>query len=464
MAPTAESLDDHRHRKQARADGRVPPHHLEAEQALLGAMLMAETARDAALEAGLTGADFYKPTHGHVFDTIARLHDEGLAVDIRIVSDRLRRDGMLDTIGGDGELLHLQAGTPQTAHAGRYARIVADHALLRHMIGVAGEVAELGYSLPSDVDAALDLAEATLLAVGDRRRHGSDAIPLAAAFGRHLDLLEARASGSITLGATTGLHDLDNVIGGLAPGQLITIAGRPGMAKTSTGLGFALSAAEAGTPSLFVSIEMGEQELLDRVTANVARVPLDHLRRGALTPKDWDRVSAAAGQISELPLQLLDRAGATIAEIRAVARRGVRQGVRLVVVDYLQIVHVNTPSRDRRVDVDEITRGLKRIARDLGVAVVALCQINRGVEGRADKRPLLSDLRESGQIEQESDVVLGLYRDEYYREDSPDKGTIEMIVLKQRQGVSGITVRAAFLGHYQRVANMVSQIGPGGRL
>jgi replicative DNA helicase len=447
-------VDDDTYHRNASSTERVPPHNLDAEQSLLGAMLLSRDAIEAAGDVGITATDFYSPAHGHIFDAVTRLHDNAQAVDTVTVAESLTRAGVIDAIGGPAALLALQRTTPATSNAGRYARIIQEHAVLRRLIGVASDIGELGYHPTDDVDGILDQAEQAVFVLAEHRRGVEHVFPVGELIDGHLDLLEARTEGTVTLGAPTGIIDLDKILGGLGPGQLIVVAGRPGMAKTTTGLTVAVNAAQAGHPSMFVSIEMARVELLDRLTASQARTSLERIRKGTLAINDWPHLAEARSALKELPFTIVDDPGASIGSIRSAVRRAARDGLEVVVVDYLQILHVTRQTGDRRVDVDEIARGLKRIARDFNVTVVALSQLNRGVEQRADKRPLLSDLRESGQIEQESDVVIGLYRDEYYREDSPDRGVLELIILKNRQGASGTTVRAAFLGEIQQITNM----------
>jgi replicative DNA helicase len=439
-----------------REGGRVPPHNRQAEESLLGAMLLSGNAVAAALEI-VHAADFYVPAHSHVFDAVTALYTAGSPIDTVTVAEELRRVGTFDQIGGTETLLRLQSTTPATSNAARYARIVEEHALLRRLIGVAGEIAELGYSGPDDVTKTLDQAESMVFNVAERRVTDStariDDLLLA-----NLDRLEQlyERGDSIT-GVPTGYGDLDQLLSGLQPSALVVIGARPSMGKTAFALGLARHAAvEAQRPVLFFSLEMGQLELTQRLIASEARVDSAKLRNGRLGAEDWPRITKAVGRLGEAELWIDDNPNLTVVEIRAKARRlKSRIGdLGMVVVDYLQLMTGGLrQSESRQVEVSEISRGLKVLARELECPVVALSQLSRNLESRTDKRPVLSDLRESGSIEQDADVVTFLYRDEVYDPDSPDRGTAEVIVAKHRNGPTA-TVRLAWLANYTRFADM----------
>lgn len=436
-------------------DGRVPPNDTNAERALLGAMLLTRDAIDAAHDHGVTAADFYRPAHAHIYTAISALRDAGDPVDTVTVAALLGATQLLEAAGGPGELVDLQADTPSTSSAGHYSRLVRDLALLRRLIAAAGEIAELGYSRPDDAHAAIDRAETLIAALTTSTRPGDTLRELNTVLDDHLSLLEQRVEGSITDGATTGLVDLDDIIGGLRPGQLIIGAGRPGMGKTALGLQLAANTAAVGNRVLFTSIEMSEIELADRMLAAAAGVAQTRIRTGSLAAKDWPHITSGYARLGTLPIAIHDAAGATLARIRSRAQR--LPGLNLIVVDYLQIVDPGGRGENRQNDVAELSRGLKRLARDLHVPVVALAQLNRSSEGRQEKRPMLADLRDSGQIEQDADVVIGLYRDEVYKPDTKDRGVLEAIVLKNRSGRLD-TARLAFNTNTQRINDLVKEM------
>ncbi len=442
-----------------RSAGRVPPHNLEAEESLLGAMLLSRDAVAVAAET-VTAESFYSPAHGHIYDAIQTLSAQGEPVDPVTVADELRRAALLDHIGGASVLLSLQANTPATSNASRYARIVEDHALLRRLIGVAGEIAEMGYGLPDDVVKTLDEAESMVYDISQRRITDStaelrDLLPETLT---RIEMLYDR--GDALTGTPTGYSDLDELTSGLQPEALIVVGARPAMGKTAFALGMASHAAmHAGKPVLFFSLEMSRLELSQRLLSSEARVDSRRMATGRLEDSDWTKITGAVGRLAEAPLWLDDNPNVSIAEIRGKARRlSSKVGeLGLVVVDYVQLMTGRSNAENRQVEVAEISRGLKILARELHCPVVALAQLNRSLEQRADKRPLLSDLRESGALEQDADVVVFLYRDEVYNPDSPDTGTAEVLISKHRSGPLGMT-RLAFLSHYTRFANMARDV------
>jgi replicative DNA helicase len=393
-----QSLDDIRRRRTSGSGGRVPPHNLQAEESLLGAMLLSRDAIAAAVET--CGADdFYKPAHGHVFDAACSLYGHGEPVDPVTVADELRRADLLEAIGGPATLISLQANTPATANAARYARIVEEHALLRRLIGVAGEIAEMGYSLPEDISAAIDRAESMVFEVAERRV--TDSLkPLHDLLAESLDRLEALYDrGESITGVPTGYLDLDERLSGLQPSSLVIVGARPSMGKTALALGMAAHAAMEGrVPVLYFSLEMSHSELTQRLLCSEARVDSSRIRNGKLLESDWPKISHAIGRLGEAPLYIDDNPNLTIMEVRAKARRlKSRLGeLGLVVIDYLQLMSGRNHAENRQVEVSEISRGLKILARELECPVLALSQLSRGLEMRQDKRPMLADLRESG--------------------------------------------------------------------
>ncbi len=446
--------DDEQTRRPSGA-GRVPPHDLQAEESLLGAMLL--SAEAIASAAGIVSAsDFYKPAHGHVYDAVHTLYAAGQPADAVTVADELRRAGLLDAIGGPGVLAQILSSTPATTNADRYARIVEEYALLRRLIGVAGEIAELGYSVPEDVSKALDRAESMVYEVNERRVTDSTS-KLAELLSQNLDNLELLYErGDAITGTPTGYLDLDHLLSGLQPNALVVVGARPAMGKTSFALGMVAHAAlEAAKPVLFFSLEMSSLELSQRLLCADAKVDASRVRNGQLQADDWKKISGAMGRLAEAPIWIDDNPNLTIMEIRAKARRLKSQigGLGMIVIDYLQLMTGRSSAENRQVEVSELSRGLKILARELETPVVALSQLSRGLEMRADKRPMLADLRESGSIEQDSDVVMFIYRDEVYDPKPENAGQAEIIVAKHRSGPTGV-VQLAFLPQYTRFANM----------
>jgi replicative DNA helicase len=444
------AIDDARLRRPA---GRVPPHNLEAEESLLGAMLLSRDAIAAAVET-CTAEDFYKPAHGHIFEAIVSLYGQGEPADPVTVAEELRRAGLLEAIGGPSVLISLQANTPAISNASRYARIVEEHALLRRLIGVASEMAELAYRA-QDVEETVDRAEAMVYEVAQRRVVDTMA-PLDELLKQSLDRLEELYErGESITGVPTGYHDLDERLAGLQKSNLVIVGARPAAGKTALALGMAAHAAmEARVPVLFFSLEMSHMEITQRLLCSEARVDATRMRNGRLLDSDWPKIVNAIGRLGEAPIFIDDNPNLTVMDIRAKARRlKSRVGLGLVVVDYLQLMTGRSSAENRQVEVSEISRGLKILARELEIPVVALSQLSRNLEMRADKRPVLADLRESGSLEQDADVVLFIYRDELYNPESSDRGTAEIIIAKHRNGPTGVT-QLAFVDHYTRFANM----------
>ena len=434
---------------------RVPPHNVDAEASLLGAMLLSRDAIGPAVET-LSGDQFYVPAHGYVFDAIASLYGAGEPADPVTVAEELTRAGLLEQVGGPQRLLELQMSTPAASNAARYALIVEEHSMLRRLIGVAGDIVELGYSRPEDVIKTIDEAEAMMFQIAERRVVDTTK-PIRELLDANLDRLEELyEQGNAITGLPTGYVDFDELLSGLQPSNLVVAGARPSMGKTAFALGMAANAAlEAQRPVLFFSLEMGHLELTQRLLCSDARVDSQRMRNGNLSEDDWPKITRAVGKLGEAPIWIDDNPNLTVMEIRAKARRlKSRLGdLGLIVVDYLQLMSGRGNAENRQVEVSEMSRGLKILARELETPIVALSQLSRGLESRTDKRPMLADLRESGSIEQDADVVAFLYRDEVYNPESPDIGSAEVIVAKHRNGPTG-TVRLAWLSNYTRFANM----------
>jgi len=426
---------------------------------VLGAMLLSREAIAEVVET-LDPDHFYKPAHGHVFDAVMGLYGAGEPVDAVTVAEELQRSGLLDEIGGPSLLLDLQATTPAISNASHYAKIVEEHALLRRLITVSNEIAETAYGVPDDVVKAVDEAESRIFEVAQRRVTNSTAEikDLLSANLDRLELLYER--GEAITGISSGYLDLDELLSGLQPNSLYVVGARPAMGKTAFGLGMAANAAmKDEKPVLIFSLEMSQLELSQRILCSEALVDSSRVRTGKIGESEWTRISHAVGRLAESPIYIDDNPHTSVMEIRAKARRlKSRVGeLGMVIVDYIQLMTGRSNAESRQVEVSEISRGLKILARELEAPVVALAQLNRQLEQRVDKRPMLSDLRESGSLEQDADVVMFLYRDEVYDDQSPDKGMAEVIVAKHRNGPVG-KVRLAFRGQYTRFDNMARSL------
>ncbi len=436
---------------------RVPPNNLEAEESLLGAMLLSADATSAALEI-CSAADFYKPAHGHIFSAIQALYDRGEPIDAVTVTDELRRAGLLEAIGDPTQLVSLQANTPSIANATHYATIVEEHSLLRRLVGVAGEIAEIGYSVPEDVTGAVDEAEQMIFDVAQRRTTDTIA-SLRDLVGPSLDRIEelSRRGDSLT-GLSTGYLDVDRILAGLQASSLTIVGARPAMGKTSFALGMlAHVGIDLGRPALLFSLEMGHLELTQRLLASEAKVDAQQLRVGQIREADWSKLGNAVTRLSGSSIFIDDNPNLSVHDIRARARRlkKAEGDLGLVVVDYIQLMTGRARAENRQVEVAEISRSLKILARELQVPVVALSQLSRSLEARQDKRPMLSDLRESGSLEQDADVVLFIYRESQYDADVPidRRDDAEVIVAKHRNGPTG-SAHLLFLGQFARFENM----------
>lgn len=378
---------------------RVPPHSIDAEQSLLGAMLLSEQAISAVANI-VAEDDFYKPAHRHIFAAIQALYGAGQGVDPVTVADELDTAGVLEAIGGPATLVTLQARTPAITNAEHYARIVEEKALLRRLIFTANEVAELGYQPLDDIEKTIDTAESLVFGVAQRRTADtlSELSPLLDRSLEQLEMLYER--GDAITGTPSGYTDLDNMLAGLQPGALLVVGARPAMGKTALALGIAAHAAvREQLPVLFFSLEMGHLELTQRLIAAEARVDSSKIRTGRLTDADWSKITKAMGRLGEGKLWIDDNPALTLMEIRSKARRlqdRLDTKLGLIVVDYLQLMQGRNSAESRQVEVAEISRGLKVLARELGCPVMALSQLSRQLELRADKRPMLADLRESG--------------------------------------------------------------------
>ena len=437
--------------------GGVPPQNVDAEASVLGAILMTEQALDGVLlEVGLRPDDFYRPRHQLIFRSMIRLKEkaEPEAVDAVTVCDDLRRAAELEEAGGEEYVRALPTEVIAAGHYLHYARIVKDHSQLRGLLSATQVIQNEVMSHRGDPRELIDRAEATLFRIG----HEADAGQLKAIedlLHTEIDELERLSREGISLtGTPSGFKDLDELTGGFQPGNLIVLAARPAMGKSAMATNIAENAAvEHGKPVALFSLEMSEREVAQRFIASQAKVSSDKLRKGQVK-REWPKVVKAADKLARAPLWIDDSSDIGIMEIRAKARRlHSRHPLGLLVVDYLQLMRAEDPSDSRVEQVGKMSRGLKILARELNIPVIAISQLSRAVESRPDKRPLLSDLRESGNLEQDADVVLFLYRDEYYNRESERPGEADVIIAKHRNGPVG-SVALTFLDRYPKFATI----------
>jgi len=435
---------------------KLPPHSIEAEQSVLGGLLLDNDAADRIGDV-VSAADFYADAHRVIFAATLRLIESGSPADVVTVSEALDSTQKLDYVGGLAYLGTLVQNVPTAANIRHYAAIVRERSILRQLASTAGEIADAAYNpLGRSAREVLDVAEAKVLHIaeqGSRGQHTYTEIgTLLAGVVERIEDLYNREDPSDVTGIATGFSDLDRQTAGLQPGDLVIVAGRPSMGKTA----FALNVGEnvalhLKLPVAVFSMEMGATQLAMRLIGSVGRLPSQHLRTGRLQPDDWERLSAALGRLNDAPILIDETPSLSAIEVRSRARRMMKQygKLGLVIVDYLQLMQASTTGENRATEISEISRSMKALAKELKVPVMALSQLNRSLEQRPNKRPVMSDLRESGAIEQDADVILFIYRDEVYNPDTQDKGVAEIIIGKQRNGPIG-TVRLTFLGEYTR--------------
>ena len=451
------------HNKQidpAIAQLRVPPHSIEAEQSVLGGLLLDNEALDRITDL-ISETDFYRSEHKLIFQQMSRLLERGKPADVITVSEAIEQAGLTDETGGLVYLGELAANTPSAANIRRYAEIVRERAVLRHLVVAGDEIATDALNpLGRDAKELLDTAEQKVFAIaemGARSQQGFVHInPLLTQVVERIQELHDRENPSEITGVPTGFTDLDRMTSGLQPGDLIIVAGRPSMGKTAFALNIAeYVAVDVGLPVAVFSMEMGGTQLAMRMLASIGRLDSHRVRTGRLTDDEWSRLTFALGKLHEAPMHIDETGGMNPTDLRGRARRLKRQvgKLGLIVIDYIQLMGSTRQNENRATEVSEISRSLKALARELEVPIIALSQLSRKVEERTDKRPMMSDLRESGAIEQDADVILMMYREEYYKPDTPDKGMAEVIIGKQRNGPTG-TVNLAFLGEYTRFENL----------
>jgi replicative DNA helicase len=438
--------------------GTMPPNDVNAEQCVLGAMLQSKDAIADVVEA-LRVEDFYLPKHQVVFARIVEMFGRGEPADLITVAAALAEAGDLDRAGRGEYLLTCHQAVPSAANGSYYARIVADRAAARRLTEAGLKITQMGYSAVGsghDMDAVVDRAQQVMYDVGDRRHRGDGFLIMNGLFQSTLDEIEAAGTAAGGLrGIATGFVDLDRLLNGLQPGQLVIVAGRPGMGKSTLALDVVRhTAIRTGCPAAFFSLEMSNVEVMMRILSAEARVPLNVLRSGQLSDDDWTKLARRMGEIHEAPLFVDDTPNMTLMEIRAKARRlKQRHDLKLLVVDYLGLIETMRRAENRTQDVAELSRGLKLLAKELGLPVIAAHQLNRGPEQRQDKRPQLADLRDSGSVEQDADIVIFVNRDDYYNKESPRAGEADLIVAKHRNGATDTVTVAAQL-HLSRFVDM----------
>ncbi|MBV9307793.1 MAG: replicative DNA helicase [Acidobacteriaceae bacterium] len=442
---------------------RVPPQNIEAEQSVLGAILLDNEAVNQALEI-LSVEDFYREAHREIFRAMVTLTDRNQPVDAITLTDSLRTAGVLEAIGGVGYIAELAACVPTAANVTHYARIVRERAVLRSLASVSTEIAAGAYDAPANVDEYLDEAEHKIFEISERRiRQSFHGMPELTR--ESLKLIERLyEKKELVTGVPTGFLDLDRLTAGLQPSDLVIIAARPSMGKTALALNIAAHAATECEPRVGValfSLEMAKEQLVLRMLCSEGHVDSSKARAGYLGERDFPKLAQAAARLSEAPIFIDDSSDTSPIVLKAKCRRLMRErnaNLGLIIIDYMQLMRSARPGESREKEIAEISRSLKSLAKELKVPVIALSQLNRQVETRPDRRPLLADLRESGAIEQDADVIAFIYRDEMYHRDSKEPGVAEIIIAKQRNGPTG-TAKLTYLSQYTRFENYADEGG-----
>ncbi len=435
--------------------GKIPPHDLEAEQAVLGSMLTDKDAVISAIEK-LKVDSFYRDDNKIIYESILNLYNRAEPIDIITVKDELSSLGKFEQVGGLEYIASLPDKVPTTANVEKYIKIVEEKAVLRNLIKTANEIIELGYDPTEEVDHIMDSAEKKIFDImQDKSQKGYTAIKdvLVDSFTQLEELYNRKQH--IT-GVPTGFTELDYKTAGLHPSDLVLIAARPAMGKSAFALNIAANAAlKADVPVVVFSLEMSKEQMVNRILCSEAMVDSNKVRTGKLDEEDWEKLAGSIGPLSEAEIYIDDTPGISVMEIRAKCRKlKLEKNIGLVVIDYLQLVQgTNKRGGSREQEISEISRSLKMLAKEIGVPVIALSQLSRAVEQRPDHRPMLSDLRESGAIEQDADIVMFLYRDDYYNQESEKKDIAEVIIAKHRGGSTG-TVELLWLGNYTKFVNL----------
>lgn len=432
---------------------RIPPHNIEAEQSVLGSMLLDREAVAVAAD-GLKPEDFYMDAHKEIFEAMVEIFDRGEPVDLVTVVEELRQRATLDAVGGVSYITDLSMTVPSTANIKYYVGIVEEKSILRRLISACNEVIRESYEAREDIELIVDHAEKKIFEV-TQKNTTTDFEPIKTVLlDTYAKIEELSKNKGKVIGIPTGFVDLDQKTSGLQPSDFILVAARPSMGKTSFVLNVAQYAAlHANVPTAIFSLEMSKEQLVQRMLSSESNVELQKIRTGELTEEEWIKLVEAAGPLSQAPIFIDDTPGISVMEMRSKARRlKMEKGLGLIVIDYLQLMSGRGKSENRQQEISEISRSLKALARELSVPVITLSQLSRAPEARTDHRPMLSDLRESGAIEQDADVVMFLYRDEYYNPDTEKKNIAEVIIAKQRNGPTG-TVELVWLGQFTKFVN-----------
>lgn len=443
--------------QQAEIFQNVPPHDDVAELAVLGAMFLDREAASLALEM-LTGEDFYRPDHRQVFEAAEELYHSGVPIDMITVKNKLEEKQVFEQIGGLPFLANISTSVGSSANMRHYAAIVEEKSVLRRLIRTANNISQMSYEGKTDVNAIMDTAEKGIFDIM-QNRHSDQFHHIRDIAVDSIEKIEDiyRSKGKLT-GVPTGFVDFDQKTAGLQKSDLILLAARPSMGKTAFALNIIQNAAiRSNVPTAVFSLEMSREQLVNRMLCSEAMLDAQRLRTGELTDSDWADLIQAMGPLSQAPIYIDDTPGVTPMEVRSKCRRlKVEKGLGLIVIDYLQLMSGNSRNDSRQQEISEISRALKAIAREMEAPVIALSQLSRACEQRADHRPMLSDLRESGAIEQDADVVAFLYRDEYYFPDTEKKNQAELIIAKQRNGPTG-TVDLTWMGQYTKFGNFLKK-------
>lgn len=441
------------------ADIKVPPHSIEAEQSVMGGLLLDNKAWHL-LEDRVGTDDFYRRDHRVIFEVIKGMLDNGDPADVITIGDALKSQQKLDDIGGEVYLFELVKNTPSAANIAAYADIVRERSVLRQLISVSNEIASDAFNPDgqSIVD-LLDAAERRVFTIAEQSARGSGPQNIKSLLTEAVERIDTLyRSGDALTGIPTGYQDLDEMTSGLQPSDLVIVAGRPSMGKTAFAMNLAeYAAVHAEKPVLVFSMEMSGASLAMRLMSSMGKIDQHKIRTGKLEDHDWERLTEALGKLSESPIFIDDTPALSPAEVRSRARRVAKEhGLSMIVVDYLQLMQIPGMGDNRTLEISTISRNLKALAKELNIPVIALSQLNRSLEQRADKRPVMSDLRESGAIEQDADLIAFIYRDEVYHEDTREKGVAEVIIAKQRNGPIG-KVKLTFRGQYTRFENFAQQ-------
>ncbi len=434
---------------------KMPPQNLEAETAVLGSMLLDREAIASALD-HLDESSFYTEGNGKIFQAMLALYDQGKAVDIVTLTEELKKRGKLDEVGGASRVMEIASAVPTSANIEHYARIVKEKALLRTLINTATKIASESYDTSADVDELLDRAEKLIFNITSGHKSGERVFEMKDVVKESIETIDRlyQRKENVT-GIPTGFHDMDIKTAGLQKSDLIVLAGRPSMGKSALAISMMEYASVVKkVPCAYFSLEMSKDQLAQRMLCSIAGVDAHKVRTGFFSQTDWPKLITAAGKLSESPIYIDDTPGISALELRAKARRlKSKHDIQLIIIDYLQLMRGAAKTENRQQEISEMSRSMKALARELDVPVIAISQLSRAVEQRSDHRPVLSDLRESGAIEQDADVVMLIMREEYYTPTEENKGIAEVNIAKQRHGPIGV-VKLAFLPEFTRFSNL----------